>query len=301
VSTGTPFAFPAGGTTIQDVSAPDGNCVSTTVIPYPGGLTVPIFCSLPSFAYTTQVKQHGCGIGVIDSNGGSDLTTTEKGDTSFTSGSCAAGQTCGGGGVITCGGSGQVNVDSSGGIDIQVGDGTADTCASGGTGNAMVSIPVNTTTWGASEAGCDGGTNGGNPCSTDADCPGGICGTACPDPNGFDGSDTLITQFPQTLDLTTDKATASFFDNDGNGCDCQGAGPQTLPAQTGQCINFGTMTVNVAGGGTIFSSAAPLHDLLFTTVQNSNISAPAAFGGATCGSPPIINFTGLAHRCIIAP
>jgi hypothetical protein len=24
-------------------------------------------------------------------------------------------------------------------------------------------------------------------------------------------------------------------------------------------------------------------------------------GGATCGSPPVINFTGLAHRCIIAP
>jgi hypothetical protein len=142
------------------------------------------------------------------------------------------------------------------------------------------------------------------------------------------GDDTIITTFPQTLDLTTDRATAQFADNDLDGCSLKGAGPAgpftqnqicfgaTNPyacctgagtgtcvgnGAVGKCIDFGANTVNVAGGGTVFSSAAPLHDLLFTTVQNSNISGPAAFGGATCGSPPVINFTGAAQRCIVAP
>src|SRR6185369_13257747 len=159
VSTFLPFQFPAGGTTIQDVSAGDSNCVHNTVVPYPGGLTVPVFC-VPALGYTVQVSQTGCGIGIIDSNGGSDLTTTEKGDTSYNSGGCAASQSC------------AVFIDSSGEIDITVGDGSADTCSSG-TANAMVSIPVNTVTW-LSTNGCP---------DTDGD------------PNG--GDDTIITQFPQ--------------------------------------------------------------------------------------------------------
>jgi hypothetical protein len=292
VSTFLPFAFPSGGVTIQDVSAGNGSCVHNTVIPYPGGFSTPVFC-VPALGYTVQVTQTGCGVGIIDSNGGSDLTTTEKGDTSFTNGgSCITTQSC------------AAFVDSSGEINIQVGDGTADTCSTGGTGNAMVSIPVNTVTW-LSTNGCP---------DTDGD------------PNG--GDDTIITQFPQTLDLTTDRATAQFADNDLDGCSLRGAGPAGPFTQNqicfgagnpyacctgagtgtcvgngaiGKCIDFGLNTVNVAGGGTVFSSAAPLHDLLFTTVQNSNITGPAAFGGATCGSPPVINFTGSAQRCIVAP
>jgi hypothetical protein len=266
VSTFMPFAFPSGGTTLQDVSAGDASCVHTTVIPYPGGLTVPLFC-VPALGYTVQVSQTGCGIGEIASNGGADLTVTEKGDTSYGLNGCAATQSC------------AAFVDSSGDIDITVGDGTADTCASGGTGNAIVSIPVNTLTWLASDG-------------------------SCPDADGtFDPAtgDTQITQFPQTLDLTTDTSTAQFFDNDGDGCFQKGAGPAGPFMSTGKCIDFVAQTVNVAGGGTVFSSAAPLHDLLFTTVQNSNITGPDAPGGATCASPPVINFSGLAHRCIIAP
>ncbi len=291
VSTFSPFQFPSGGQTIQDVSAPDANCVSNTVIPYPGGLTVPVFC-VPALGYTVKVSQTGCGVGVIDSNGGSDLTTTENGDTSNGSFGCAATQSC------------ATPVDSSGEIDITVGDGSADTCSGGGTGNAMVSIPVNTVTWLS--------TNG------------------CPDTDSSpsEGDDTIITQFPQTLDLTTDRATAQFNDNNADGCSRQGvgpAGPYTTNqfcfaagdpyacctgagtgtcvgnGAVGTCIDFGAQTVSVAGGGTVFSSAAPLHDLLFTTVQPANITGPAAFGGATCGSPPVINFAGVAHRCIIAP
>ena len=293
VSTFQPFAFPSGGMTVQDVNAPDANCVHNTVIPYPGGFSTPIFC-VPALGYTVSVTQTGCGIGIIDSDGGSDLTTTEKGDTSFTSGSCAAGQ-------ATC----TAGLDSSGEIDITVGDGVADTCSSGGTGNAMVSIPVETVTWLAEDS-------------------------SCPDADGAppEGGDTIITQFPQTLDLTTDRATAQFADNDANGCSLAGAGPAgpyttnqvcfaagnpyacCTGAGTGTCVGNGAVgkcidfvgnTVDVAAGGTVFSSAAPLHDLLFTTVQNSNISAPTAFGGATCASPPVIDFNGLAHRCIIAP
>jgi len=292
VSTFLPFQFPAGGATIQDVSAPNpSTCVSNTVVPYPGGLTVPVFC-VPALGYTVQVSQTGCGVGVIDSNGGSDLTTTEKGDTSFTSAGCAASQSC------------AVFVDSSGEIDITVGDGTPDTCAAGSSGNAMVSIPVNTVTW--------------------------LSSNGCPDsdmnPDGAD--DTIITQFPQTLDLTTDRAIAQYNDNDGDTCSLKGAGPAGPYTQNqmcfaagnpyacctgsgtgtcvgngavGACINFTSNAVSVAGGGTVFSSAAPLHDLLFTTVQPANIAGPTTFGGATCASPPTINFSGLAQRCIIAP
>ena len=292
VTTFLPYGFPAGSVTIQDVSAPDANCVSNTVIPYPGGLTVPVFC-VPALGYTVQVTQTGCGVGIIDSDGGSDLTTTEKGDTSNNQFGCAATQSC------------ASFVDSSGEIDITVGDGTADTCSSGGTGNAMVSIPVNTLTWLAEDS-------------------------TCPDADGGppEGGDTIITQFPQTLDLTTDRSTAQFNDNDADGCSLKGAGPAgpyttnqvcngagdpyaccTGPGAgtcvgngaTGRCIDFGAQTVTVAGGGTIFSSGAPLHDLLFANVMPSTISGPTAFLGATCGSPPTINFAGVAHRCIIAP
>ena len=291
VSTFSPFPFPAGGTTSQDVGAPDANCVSNTVVPYPGGLTVPIFC-VPALGYTVEVKQTGCGIGIIDSNGGSDLTVSETGDTSSALFACAASQSC------------AVFADSSGEIEVQVGIGGPDTCSTGGTGNAIVSIPVNTTTWLDDMA-------------------------ACPDPDGIvDGGDSIITQFPQTLDLTTDTAVAQFGDTDPDLCSLKGvgpAGPYTrnqicnaagdpfacctgVGAGTcvgngpiGECIDFGTGNVSVVGSGTIFSSAAPLHDLLFATVQPASIAGPGAPLGAVCGSPPTINFSGLAHRCIIAP
>jgi len=197
-----------------------------------------------------------------------------------------------------------VFADSSGEITIKVGDGSADTCPSGGTGNAMVSIPVFTTTW--------------------------LSTGGCPDPdmNETGGDDTIITSFPQTLDQTTDRATAEFNDNDLDTCFMKGVGPagpyttnQLCTAAgspyacctgagagtcvgngaTGQCIDFNAGTTTVAGGGTVFSSAAPLHDLLFTNILPSTISGPAAFGGATCGVPPVINFTGTAQRCIVAP
>ena len=45
----------------------------------------------------------------------------------------------------------------------------------------------------------------------------------------------------------------------------------------------------------------PTYDLLFETVQNSTVAGPDPSGGTTCALPPVINFTGTATRCIMAP
>jgi len=266
VATFAEFPFPAGGSTIQDVSAGDANCVHTTTVPYPGGLTVPVFC-VPALGATTSVTQSGCGVGRIDSNGGSDFTVKEDGDTSELT-------VCG---VLqgVCPASGPAP-DSSGRLDITVGDGIADTCG-GGTANAIVTIPVNTLTWVAAD-------------------------TSCPDSDGTYnvGTDTQLAAFPQTLDLTTDTATARFTDISGDGCAKSGLGPNGPFSKTGACIDTGAGTVTVAAAGTIFSSGGPTYDLLFSTRQPATISGPTA-GSSSCGSPPLINFGGLASRCLVGP
>jgi hypothetical protein len=119
--------------------------VHQTVVPFPGGLTVPVFC-VPALGASISFTQVGCGIGEIDSDGGSDFTVTENGDTSYNLNGCNVPQKL-------CPSLGPAP-DSSGAIDITVGDGVADTCASGGTANAIVSIPVNTQTWMAADSSC---------------------------------------------------------------------------------------------------------------------------------------------------
>lgn len=268
VATFAPFAFPAGGQTIQDVGPGDGSCLHDTVVPFPGGLTVPVFC-VPALGASVKVTQSGCGVGRLDSNGGSDFTISEIGDTSE-SPVCGVPQ-------VLCPASGPAP-DSSGRLDVTVGDGTTDTCPGGGTANAILTIPVNTLTWVAADS-------------------------SCPDDDGTynAGSDTKLAEFPQTLDLTTDTNTARFSDLDSNGCSRSGLGPAGPFASTGKCLDLGTNTVNIAASGTVFSSGGPTYDLLFTTVQNNTMSAPAPLGGATCPSPPAINFGGTVSRCIVAP
>ena len=287
------FAFPAGGTTIQDVSAGDANCVHQTVIPYPGGLFVPQFC-VPALGATTSVTQSGCGVGEIDSNGGSDFTVSETGDTS-TSSICSVLQ-------ATCPPVGPAP-DSSGRLDVTVGDGTADTCSSG-TANAITSIPVQTLTWVAADSSCPDTDMTYNP-----------------------GTDVELATFPQTLDLTTDTSSAKFAElGTANACTksglgpagpynnnaicvsagnpypcCTGVGTGTCTGLKGACIDLGLQKVSVVGSGTIFSSGGPTYDLLFETINTDNITGPTAFGGATCGSPPSINFAGSATRCIVGP
>jgi hypothetical protein len=108
----------------------------------------------------------------------------------------------------------------------------------------------------------------------------------------------LVTQFPQILDFTTDTNTADWVDLDGNGCKISGAGPAVGFSATGACIDLTTHSITTAAAGAVGSDAAPLHDLTFKTVLPSTISGPTASTGATCASPPVINFTGTATRCL---
>ena len=272
---GTPggFPFPTGGTVVQDVSAaslPD--CVHSTVVPAVGGFTAPIFC-IPGLNFSVQVTQNGCGVGQIDSNGGSDYTVTEIGDTSDSSLTCNLPHTgCPPGPAVN-------GADASLRVDITVGNTVADLCGGGGTANAIVIIPVSTQTWLADDF-------------------------SCPDGDGvFDGADTDILLIDQNLDFTTDVSTSSWSDIDGDGCSLAGAGPAAGFTRTGVCLDLGLNTLTTAGTGTIGSDGSPLFDLTFATRLPNTVSAPAAFGGAVCGSPPVVTFpTGLvpgnATRCI---
>jgi hypothetical protein len=271
VSIFAPFPFPTGGTIVMDTGAGDADCVHDLVVPFPGGFTAPTFC-VPALGFTVHVEQTGCGIGQIDSDGGSDYTIDEKGDSSD-------------GGV--CPGTDQSGVacatfaDSSQRVDITVGNAAADICGGGGTANVITSIPVFTVTW----------TPAGPP--------------MCPDPDGtFDaGTDTLVTEFPQTLDFTTDTNTAAFVDLDADLCKPgSGLGPDGPYMATGACLNIGGGTVTTGAAGTVASSGSPAGDLLFSTTLPNTFAASGPFSGAACGSPPVLPLpTGSATRCFVAP
>ena len=255
---------------MQDVGAGNASCVHETIVPASGGFTAPVFC-IPGLNFSVKVTQNGCGTGRIDSNGGSDYTVTEIGDTSDSSQTCnlpAVG--CPPGPPSTM----PADRDSSLRVDITVGNGAADTCAGGGTANAIVVIPVSTLTWLADDF-------------------------TCPDADGvFDGADTQILLINQNLDFTTDVSTSSWSDIDSDGCSIAGAGPAAGLTRTGVCLDLGANTVTTAATGTIGSDGSPLFDLTFATRLPNAISGPAASGGATCPSPPAVNFTGTATRCI---
>jgi hypothetical protein len=259
------FPFPPGGTVVQDVSAAVAPaCVHDTVVPASGGFSAPLFC-IPILNFTVEVAQNGCGVGRIDSNGGSDFTVTEVGDTSDASVTCSLphGPPC------------TAGLDASVRVDITVGNAAADICGGGGTANAITVIPVQTHTWLDFDAGC-------------------------PDIDGvFDpGTDTDILLVNQNLDFTTDVSTSSWVDIDADGCRLAGAGPAAGYSRTGVCMDLVGMDVTTAATGTIGSDGSPLFDLAFATLLPNTITGPAAFGGAVCGSPPTVNFAGSATRCI---
>jgi hypothetical protein len=261
VSTFAAFDFPAGGAIVQDVGAGDANCVHDVVVPFPGGFTAPTFC-VPALGYSVHIEQTSCGVGRIDSDGGSDFTVLEQGDTSDTNGPCNLPQT-------PC----ENGVNATGRVDITVGDGTADTCTGSGVANALVVVPVFTVTWLAQDQ-------------------------SCPDADGMydEGTDMLVTQFPQNLDFTTDTNTGVFTDLDDDGCFEQGTGPVTLQA-TGACLDTVANTVNTGAAGTIFSDAFP-YDITFSSFLVNSVTGPDAPLGATCATPPAIDFSGTATRCI---
>jgi hypothetical protein len=270
------FPFPAGGTIIQDVGAGDADCVHPVAVPFPAGFSAPAFC-IPALGFTTSVVQTGCGIGRIDSNGGSDFTITETGDTSSPN-------VCGLPASCTAGANSNVQVD------ITVGNGAADTCGSG-TANAIVSIPVFTTTW--------------------------LRIAMCPDPDGMfqpGSGDILVVSFPQTLDFTTDSTVGDWADLDPDGCCIAGAGPASVVGPcaagggaglgaTGTCldlsgVNTAGADVTTVAAGAIGSKGSPLYDLTFVTVLPNEVAGPAAPLGAACPEPPIVTYGGTATRCI---
>jgi hypothetical protein len=272
------FPFPAGGTITQEVGAGDANCVHETVVPYPGGFTAPVFC-IPGVMFSVRVQQTGCGIGRIDSNGGSDFTVVEKGDTDDKSATCNLPHPSCVNGPPVAPVAGKV--DSNVRVEVKVGDGVTDTCSTGGTANVVTAIPVFTRTWIEFSS-----------------------GFSCPSNDGtFDPGDTAITAFPQILDFTTDTATSSWTDLDGSGCWIVGQGsPNTVTkgfTGAGKCATLtGTKTVTTVATGTVGSAGGPYYDLSFINKIPNNITGPTANTGATCADPPVINFNGTATRCL---
>ena len=267
-----PFPFPAGGSIVENVGPPDGACVHQTVVAFPGGFNVPTFC-IPLLDLSVSVRQTGCGVGRIDSDGGSDFTVAEVGDTSSPTTCSSPHPGC------------ATGIDAAARVDVTVGDGTPDACASG-TANAVLTVPVETTVW------------------NDA-------GGECPDPDGvFDpGTDALVLDFPQIFDLSTDATSADWQDIDPDGCCLAGAGPASVtnpcePGGTGglsangSCIDLAARTVTLAASGLVSSSTQPLFDLTFTVELPGILQGPDDPSQVTCASPPPIAFDGTETRCL---
>jgi hypothetical protein len=277
VATFSPFPLPPGATLVEDVAAGDANCVHNTVVPMPGGFTSPVFC-VPALGYLVSVTQTGCGVGQIDSNGGSDYTVTELGDTSDSSPTCNIPQIC-------------TVHDAKVRIDITVGDHTPDTCTGSSSGNLISSIPVDTLTW--QDMAVD---SHGNPITFPPGCQGAAC-SACNGDGVFNAPpDVKISEFPQILDFTTDTTTAQWTDIDGDGCSLAGAGPVMLSG-TGVCMDFNAKTVTFVAAGPVGTASLP-YDLTFLETSPQTFDRTGDQTGATCADPPVVDFTGTATRCI---
>ena len=265
VSTLSTIAFPPSdivpeaGSFVFDVGpANQPDCIHNVVVPFPGGLTVPNFC-VPVFGFTVRLEQNGCGIGQIDSNGGSDYTVQEVGDTSSEP-ICNNQQECING------------IDSKVRVDVTVGDGVADTCPAGAA-NAIVTIPVHTLSWLSSTA-------------------------ICPAAEFNPATDLVVLDVNQILDLTTDTNRAQWMDLSGDGCSIAGSGPAAGLSGTGGCFDLGAKSVTLAASGPVGAANPPLYDFTFTGTLPNSVSAPNPPLGATCASPPLIDFTGTVTRCL---
>jgi hypothetical protein len=162
-------------------------------------------------------------------------------------------------------------------VDVTVGDGATDQC-SAGQANAVFSVPVETLVW------------------VDHTVP-----LMCPSADGEynpENGDQLILSVEQILDFTTDTNTVDWMDLSGDGCPIAGMGPVTGFTNTGTCWDIAGMTMSIAASGAVGSASAPLYDFSFTTLLPYTVSAPAPPSGATCDSPPPIDFSGTTVRCL---
>jgi hypothetical protein len=281
----TPFAFPAGAVMVQHVSsASPPNCLHTTVVPSPGGFSAPLFC-IPVLNFSIQIAQDGCGVGRIDSNGGSDFTIEEIGDTSSPT-------ICG----LPASNCATPPGDSNVQVNVEVGTNGPDTCGAGREANAAVSVPTHTIAW--------------------SHTPTINCNITGPDSTGPGGpGDATVVEFDFTLDFTTDGTSADWSDLDADGCCLAGSGPASAQAcafggggggpvtASGSCIDIDG--VNIAGAdvttvasGTVGSNGQPLYDLTFLANLPAETSGPSGAPTAVCGSPPLINFAGSVTRCV---
>jgi hypothetical protein len=270
-----PFPFASGGTIAVEVAAaPSAACVHPVVVPFPDGLQVPIFCiEALQTGVTVRIDQIGCGAGFIDSNGGSDFTITEIGDTSDASATCNLPH------PDAC----MPGADDGIRTEVTVGDGATDACLGGGTGNLILSVPASIRAWVDLEE--------------------------CPDSDGvIDGADQPVVELVQTLDLTSDTSRGDYADLDGDGCCIAGSGPATvIPpctagpgsalSSTGACLNLDNGTITLAASGPVGSSGPPLYDIAFTIQLPNVFSGPAPSSGAACENPPPLATGGTVSRC----
>jgi hypothetical protein len=257
-----PFDFSTGGMITMDVGSPSADCVHEAVVPLPGGFEVPPLC-ITGTNFTMRLTQLDCGVGRVDSDGGSDFTLLEVGDTSDSLGVCdlAHPPGCEGGD------------DRSARVDVTVGDGSPDVCPAGGA-NLIVTVPIRAQVWTSSQG--------------------------CPDPDGnYDpGSDGLVIDFNLTLDLTTDRSRADWRDLDGDGCFLAGSGPAGPGFDNeGVCVDVVDRSLVLTGSG-VGTADAPLFDLTFTTVLPGTMTGPNEPLNATCATPPEIDFDGALTRCV---
>jgi hypothetical protein len=261
-----PIGFPAGSTSAMVVdlgaASPPG-CLHDAVVPFPGGFGPIVICQLPGTGFTIRIEQSGCGVGRADSNGGSDFTVSTVADTSDTFGVCGVPHT-------SCN---TANADDGARVEVTVGDGFADTCSSGAV-NVVATVPVDFTIW-LDET------------------------SACPDADGvFDGGDILISQFSTVLDLSTDTTDATWVDLDGDGCSLAGAGPGGAGlSETGTCLDSFGGTVATAFASPVATDHPVFFDHSIAGLIPFAVSGPAAPLGASCPSPPSIDFDGTATRC----
>lgn len=274
VATLYPFAMPPGGTLTLDLShATLPDCVHRAVVPYPGGLQMPTFC-IAATGFSAKLTQTGCGVGQIDSNGGSDYSITEVADTSDTSATCNLPN-------LNCANTAPDDQhDSSARVDVTVGDTTPAGC-SAGTANALLTVPVRMQVWVDS---------------------GGI-GYSCPAEDGTydaDDGDMLILEVSQILDFTTGATMANWADLDGDGCFLVGVGPADTGffSDAGVCLDVQSGTVTMVASGTAPSALSPLRDTTYVTKLPNTFSGPGAPLNATCDTAPPIMVGGTVSRCI---
>jgi cysteine-rich repeat protein len=270
-----PWPLPAEGALVVDVApAEPPECVHHVVVPFPDGFVAPTFC-IPATALSVRLMQIGCGVGLIDSNGGADYTITEIGDTSDGSATCALPNP-----GCPPGPPSNDTFDSSHRVDIAVGNGIADQCSSG-RANVILGVPVRAIIW---------SDRGG-------------FGYSCPAEDGTydpDTGDLLVAEFSQILDFTTDSTSATWRDLDGDGCALAGMGPPDSVrfSGSGVCLDLEARTVTTVAAGPVGSGMAPLQDITAILTMPHTLSGPEAPLGATCAAAPAIDFRGLATRCL---